>query len=426
MNVLQGLPQNTPESVQKQSVPQQSVQQQIPQKRVLPPSIPKGIENEPKFEIPSKDAEYELFASLIDILTGTYDFSKGKKVMVRTKGAPAKVERTAELQNAEKAELENAKAQIFTQYENLLSVLGDFVQKNLGDGNLKISDKKIEITFPKGKASKADKDQPKKEPIVFDQFNLVEEFKKTQSTLFKFIAKDFLSNDFMNVITSGILSSRSIIKSSQFCNIKGIDKLGIMSQININICNDLPTSRFNLPEDGKCDCLDDYYWLVLNSKPKTNPSEIFERRQGLIRHQRFHEIDISKLWTEARERIKSNTSDTGFVWNEILNSPFMFKIICQGFEMNPLILPCFKKFINLPESISLFRNELLPISMFFTCLNLGPINKDLDESRTTVWELYDYLEFSFVRKIIKPETKCVIDINSEPVQKTETETETTN
>ena len=392
-------------------------QKKPPMKKSLKPSIPEKVvvQKEPDFEIPSKEDEYALGVTLIDLYTDTYNFDKGKKIMVRTKGETTKVDRTDALKNKEKDELERAKLEIFEQYENILGKLNEFVDENLNDGTLKVGKEKIEITF-----TKESKNSPKRDPIVFKDYDLVESFKNNQATLFKFIAKDFLSDDanYMSIIGSGIVKSRSIIKSTLFTNTKGIDKMGILAPLNINICEELPFEKISIPEEGKCDGLDDYYWLILNSKIKQHPSDIFERRFGLIKHPRFEEIDIITLWNEARENIKGNTSEVGKIWNDILNSSFMYKIIVLGYDMNPLVYPCFKKFINCEESMELFRNELYPISFMFTCLNLGPVNKSLEESRKSIWELFDYMNFSFVAKLLSPDVECVVDLQDEPKKKT--------
>ena len=383
-------------------------QKEKPSKMILKPSIPlqeqRNEIKEPEFEIPSFDNEVELFYSLIEVLTNTYDFDKGKRIMVRTKGEKPK-ERTNDDKENETKELNEVKLQIFDTYQKLYDSLKNFSNSH-PEGVLKVSDKKIEISFPVQKKSK---DSVKKEPIQFEQMELWETFKKQQSTLYKFIAKDFLSNDWNTILNSGILNSRSIIKSSLFSSVKGINKIGIMPQLNINVCEEIPTMNLPTIENGKVSSLDDYYWLILNSKTSHSHSEIFERRMGIINHPRYKEIDIVKCWNEAKEQIQTNETELGKIWKQILNSSFMFKIMFLNYNMNPLIYPCFKVFINSEGQEELFRNELKSISFIFTNHNLGPIVIDLDNSRSNVWELYDYSEFSFVRKVLEPSSNCVID-----------------
>lgn len=391
------------------------IQKNKPKKEA--PAKPIKVDNllhfeEPTFEAVSRDDELNNSIDIIKALTDTFDFDKGKRIM-KTKKVE-NVENDTKSKDEHKAEdiqlLKDTIDSFKDSYEALYSAVNDF-KDSYEDGTLKVSEDKIRIAYSKAKTSKDNK----KDDVAFEDTELLTCFRDLQTNLYKFISKDFLANHYIDVLKSGIINSRSIIKSSCFSTIAGLDKLGILSKININICDSEPTIKIKLLKDNEYKYLNDYYWIVNNanytSKKTTKASDIFERRNAIINHQRYHEINTTDLWNQARENIENNTSELGSIWKDILNSKYMYYIIIYGLEMNPFVYPCFKKFIN--ESSELFKDELLSISFLFTCFCMGPVNSNsLENELDSNMNLYDYNSFSIAYKVLDglDESKSVIDV----------------
>ena len=389
----------------------------------------------PEFEVISFEDEQDSFNALLTTITDSFDYSKGKRTMKTKKSAQETEESQSEEQLKElcKESLELIKS----QYDELYESTKQFEDDNK-DGNLRITEGDIKIVFPavpksksKAKNSKDSKAKTeKKDDLKFDKIEEWKSFRKTQDNIFKFISKDFVSEHYLEILKSGILSSRSIIKTSCYGNTNTLDKIGMMSKININVCESLPVIKIKLLKQDEHKYLKDYYWLITNanytSTKTMKASDVFERRNAIIMHPRYKELNIKELWNQAREEIKNNDSELAKIWLEILNSEFMFDIIIYGIEMNPYVYPCFKRLIN--ESSELFRNELISISFMFTCFCLGPISSESLKDDLEVNDvLYDYDSFAFVSKVIDSDINSVIDIKlSENDEAEEADNETEN
>ena len=316
-------------------------------------------------------------------------FGKGKRVLANR---PV-TERNVEL---EREEVRTLPHKLVTEYIELSEALQQFAEEN-SDGTIKVCEKGIKAIFKKLK-----KDDAKKPDVDFPLNAKWEEFQQTQKSVFKYLSKEFLREHWKEVLTSGILKSRSIVNSKDFL-VSGISKVGIMSAININVTDIIPS-----PTAVKAaGTYKDYYWLLVNAKESLKPSDVFNRREAITRHPRYVAVNARNQWELCKQNLAGD-SELINIWKELLDSRFMFDIIMCNVHANPLIEPCLNELFN--ESAELFKTVLKPISFVFNCSFLGPITGDLKTTLRNSQDIYAYDKYSWLHKVNHPSDNCVCDI----------------
>lgn len=343
----------------------------------------------PEFEVPSKDNELAAIEHLLAVLMGTYNFEKGKRVLANR---PV-TERNVEL---EREEVRTLPRKLVTEFIELSGALQQFAEEN-SDGTIKVCEKGIKAVFKKLK-----KDADKKPDVEFPLNAKWEEFQQTQKSVFKYLSKEFLREHWKEVLTSGILKSRSIVNSKDFL-VSGISKIGIMSAININITDIIPCPTAVKPAGT----YKDYYWLLVNAKDSLKPSDVFNRREAITRHPRYVAVNARNQWELCKQNLVGD-SELINIWKELLDSRFMFDIIMHNVHANPLIESCLNELFN--ESAELFKTVLRPISFVFSCSFLGPITGDLKTTLRNSQDIYAYDKYSWLHKVNNPSDNCVCDI----------------
>ena len=426
----------------------------------------------PALQVPSIEYEKEHAFEYIQALIDTYDFDSGKKQMKtgRTKSsekakrteeviAEEKAKRTEEVIAEEREVAAGIVSELKEYYEGLVSNISDFTKEH--NGKLKITDygtngfkiiiqetveEPIEGAVPETseetteeateKSAKKSSKKVKKttKDVKFDGDYLVNAYKEALNKVFKFISKDFIARHYKSVLMSGILNSRSVIQSTYFkLPYDSIDRVGILKSININIIgNDI---QVKLPKDN---FVNDYYWLLINSKrlsnidaiaktekaAKTdknvdlsnrtcgNAYEVFTKRKGIINHIGYPHIKVVEAWNKALENMSSPETDIERIWLEVLKSPFMFDIIVYGTPMNKFVEAAFKVLVNQYESCKLYFTKLFPISFMFTSLHMF-VDGDKIETCLSNWQgLYKYESFTWCAKELS-DVRCVIDLFNE-------------
>ena len=445
-------------STRKSKQPSEEVPQQQPV-TLAPIQQSKGSTKlaRPSLQVPSFEYEKEHAFDYIQALIDTYDFDSGKKQMKtgRMKSSEKPLERTEAMIAEEKEVAAGIVGELKEYYEALVSSISDFAKEH--NGKLKITDDDTNgfkiiiqetVTEPieetseeatEGATEKSGKKSSKKvkkttKDVKFDGDYLVNAYTEALSKVFKFISKDFIARHYKSVLMSGILNSRSIIQSTYFkLSYDSIDRVGILKSININIIgNDI---QVKLPKDN---FVNDYYWLLINSKrlsnidaiakaekaAKTdknvdlsnrtcgNAYEVFSKRKGIINHIGYPHIKIVEAWNKALENMSSPETDIERIWLEVLKSPFMFDIIMYGTPMNKFVEAAFKVLVNQYESCKLYFTKLFPISFMFTSLHMF-VDGDKIETCLSNWQgLYKYESFTWCAKELS-DVRCVIDLFNE-------------
>lgn len=385
------IPSETPAQVTKPKKEKKAV---VPIKREIPTSF---IMKSPEFTVISFEEELELYKQVISEIIKTYDFETGKRMI--KKDNPRNPDE-------EKKIAEEVPDQLYSALSELIPKVREFIDETEG-GCVKISETEIKRTYKKPPKSKTNMNPVKKPDEAFPDNDLYLKVRELTLKLSKLFSKEFISKD-QSILDCGILYSRSIISSSIF-KFASWERIGILKELNLNVCETIPIFDYVETQTD----LQDYYWLLINAKAGkkglSKPSDIFARRIGITHHLRFDELNIVERWNEARENVSKLSDPVGSRWNDILNSAFMYHIIVSGIKMNPFFEPVFNEFINSPESIKLYSNELFPISFFFTPFHAMCPKATFEETQNTIKDFYTYENFSWVSKSLDPTVDCVID-----------------
>ena len=210
-----------------------------------------------------------------------------------------------------------------------------------------------------------------------------------------YITKERVTRNYESILGTGIFSSRSVVKYN-FLKPDVVDKLGIIKQVNLNICNAIPQVKLS----GNANYINDYYWLLLNTKdvdrwPKA--SDVFKRRRSIVYNPQYKSLNVIDCWNTARERMENSKHKYAKIWNKILNSRFMFEIIMHAVDMNPYVEGAFETFIDDPCMKTLYLNELETISFMFTPLCMyHPNDSDMKTAKLMNTKFWDYNGFTWL------------------------------